>query len=164
MGDLYFFEQSTSKKQTLFFKMVKVETNVQAVYDEVRDDSNGTTWALITYSDDGKSVEVKEGNKGESYDDCLSKISDDTRCYIFLRVETGDELSKRAKFALLTFVGESVGALKKAKVSTDKADIKKVIQNFAYECLANDKSELKLADIESSVRKAGGANYGTGSR
>ena len=108
--------------------MVKVEASVQSAYDEVRDDKNSTTFALITYSDDGKSVQVLDGDKGESYDTCLARISDDMRCYVFLRVETGDELSKRAKFALLTFVGESVGALKKAKVSTDKADIKKVIQ------------------------------------
>lgn len=144
--------------------MVNVDASVQKAYDEVRDDKSSKTYALITYSDDGKSVLVKDGDTGDSYDACLSSINDDMRCYVFLRVETGDELSKRAKFALLTFVGENVGALKKAKVSTDKADIKKIIQNFAYECLANDKAELKLADIEAAVRKAGGANYGTGSR
>ena len=35
-------------------------------------------------------------------------------------------MSKRAKFALLTWIGPAVGALKKAKVSTDKAFVKEV--------------------------------------
>ena len=50
------------------------------------------------------------------------------RVYGYVRVETGDELSKRAKFAFITWIGESVPALKKAKVSTDKATVKSVIQ------------------------------------
>ena len=35
-------------------------------------------------------------------------------------------MSRRAKFAFLTWIGPSVGALKKAKVSTDKAFVKQV--------------------------------------
>lgn len=45
-------------------------------------------------------------------------LSDDKRLYGYVRIETGDELSKRAKFALVTWVGPSVSVLKKAKVST----------------------------------------------
>ncbi len=35
-------------------------------------------------------------------------------------------MSRRAKFAFITWIGPSVGALKKAKVSTDKAFVKAV--------------------------------------
>lgn len=67
------------------------------------------------------------------------------RVYGYVRVETGDELSKRAKFAFITWIGESVPALKKAKVSTDKATVKSVIQvsprskeiNFFYSLTVN---------------------------
>lgn len=51
---------------------------------------------------------------------------DDDRAYGYVRFETGDEMSRRAKFAFITWIGPSVGALKKAKVSTDKAFIKEV--------------------------------------
>ncbi len=57
----------------------------------------------------------------------LLSFAADERVYGFVRFETGDEMSKRAKFALITWVGASVGALKKAKVSTDKAFVKEVI-------------------------------------
>lgn len=46
--------------------------------------------------------------------------------YGFVRFETGDEMSRRAKFAFITWIGPSVGVLKKASVSTDKAFVKEV--------------------------------------
>ena len=42
--------------------------------------------------------------------------------------QTGDEMSKRAKFVLVTWVGPNVSVMKKAKMSTDKALMKDVIQ------------------------------------
>lgn len=54
--------------------------------------------------------------------------ADDERVYGFVRFETGDELSRRAKFALITWVGPKTSVLKKAKVSTDKAFVKEIIQ------------------------------------
>merc|ERR1712113_826485 len=123
------------------FKMTSIDSAaVSAAYEDVRADSSSTNFALFTYSDDGKMIECAK--TGENYEDALATITDSTRCYIFARVETGDEMSKRAKFALLTFVGESVSPLKKAKVSTDKAVVKGICKNFAYECLATDVSEL----------------------
>ena len=54
-------------------------------------------------------------------------ITDDGRNYIFVRFETGDEMSRRKKFALITWIGTAVTPLKKAKVSTDKAFVKEII-------------------------------------
>jgi len=52
---------------------------------------------------------------------------DDERLYGFIRVDTGDEMSKRVKFVLVTWVGVNVGALKRAKMSIDKSVVKTVI-------------------------------------
>jgi hypothetical protein len=49
------------------------------------------------------------------------------RLYAFVRLFTGDELSKRAKFAFVTWIGGSVGALKRAKVSIEKTLVKEVV-------------------------------------
>ena len=57
---------------------------------------------------------------------------DDTRLYGYVRVDCGDEMSKRAKFILVTWVGQDVGSLKKAKVSTDKAFVKQVCDVSTY--------------------------------
>lgn len=37
-----------------------------------------------------------------------------------MRFETGDEISHRAKFAFITWIGSKVDPLRRAKVSTDK--------------------------------------------
>ena len=42
--------------------------------------------------------------------------------------QTGDEMSKRAKFVLITWVGPDVSVMKKAKMSTDKALMKDIVQ------------------------------------
>lgn len=52
---------------------------------------------------------------------------DDNRVYGYVRFETGDEMSRRAKFAFITWIGPGVSPLKKAKVSTDKAFVKSII-------------------------------------
>lgn len=54
-------------------------------------------------------------------------LVDDEPRYGYVRVETGDEMSRRAKFALITWIGLSVKPLKRAKVSTDKTFIKQVM-------------------------------------
>ena len=98
---------------------------------------------------------------------------------------TGDELSKRAKFAFISWIGSSVGALKRAKVSIDKTLVKEVVtvifffinpkksffsfniwlflKNFAVELAASDINDLDETNIKALLIKAGGANYGTGS-
>lgn len=39
----------------------------------------------------------------------------------------GDEMSKRKKFIFLTWIGQDVGVIQRAKMSTDKAIIKDVL-------------------------------------
>ena len=48
--------------------------------------------------------------------------------YAYVRFETGDEMSRRKKFAFITWIGPSVSPLKKAKVSTDKAFVKAIVR------------------------------------
>jgi hypothetical protein len=46
--------------------------------------------------------------------------------------QMGDEMSKRQKFLFLTWVGPSVGVIKRAKMSTDKAMVKEIIVVSAH--------------------------------
>lgn len=127
-------------------------------YLDVRDDKSETNWAVYKYSD----KTIVHAASGTDYQEFRSHFTEGERVYGFVRIETGDELSIRAKFAFITWIGEGVGALQKAKVSTDKASVKQVVQNFAVEILANDPEELDFDHVKSVLVKAGGANYGTG--
>ena len=58
----------------------------------------------------------------------LQFVSEDDRAFAFARIIMGDELSKRAKFVLITWSGANVGGIKRAKMSTDKSLVKNVIR------------------------------------
>lgn len=131
---------------------------MEQAYLDVRDDKTDTNWAVFKYED--KTIVHTES--GSDYDEFQGSFQENDRAYGYVRIETGDELSKRAKFAFITWIGESVPALQKAKVSTDKSSVKQIIQSFAVEVLTSDKSELGYDHVKGLVVKAGGANYGTG--
>lgn len=131
---------------------------VSAAYEDVRNDATETSWALCKY--DEKRVVLSQ--TGTEYDEFLSNLQEDDRAYAYIRFQVGDELSKRSKFALVTWVGPGVSPLQKAKVSTDKAFVKQLFAQFQTEVLADDKIDLTREVIEERIRKAGGANYGTG--
>lgn len=48
--------------------------------------------------------------------------------FAFVRFTTGDAMSKRSKFALITWIGENVSGLQRAKTGTDKTLVKEVVQ------------------------------------
>ncbi|KAG7176837.1 Coactosin-like protein-like [Homarus americanus] len=84
--------------------------------------------------------------------------------YLYEFPQTGDEMSKRSKFLLVTWVGTEVSPIKKAKMSTDKALVKEILSNFAVELTLESSNELDHEAFLQELRKAGGANYGTGIR
>ena len=68
-------------------------------------------------------------------------------------------MSKRSKFVLCTWVGPNVSVMKKAKMSTDKALLKDIIQNLSVELLVESAAEFTLEHFKTEVDKAGGARY-----
>lgn len=129
-------------------------------YEEVRDDTSSVTWLLCKY--EGNNIALV--SKGENYEELINQLGDDERAFAFARITMGDELSKRAKFVLITWAGEGVATLKRAKMSTDKSLVKTVIRSFAAEIMASTRDEVALDVVKDTLQKAGGANYGTGVR
>lgn len=64
----------------------------------------------------------------EPYALLLLLVADDIRLFAFVRFTTGDAMSKRSKFALITWIGENVSGLQRAKTGTDKTLVKEVVQ------------------------------------
>lgn len=129
-----------------------------AAYNDVRNDDSETNWCCLLYQNN----KICLDSKGTDFEELISKFGDSDRAYAFLRIVTGDELSKRMKFVLIVWVGPNVTAIKKAKMSTDKASVKKIFTSFANEMMFEDISDVTLEYIKEETMKAGGANYGTG--
>jgi len=133
---------------------------VRSAYSDVRDDKSDVNWAVFKY--EGSQVVV--AGKGKAFDDFKALFADDERAFAYLRIQTGDEMSKRSKFLMLTFVGHEVSPIKKAKMSTDKALVKEILANFAVELTLEATHEVDEDAFIQELVKAGGANYGTGIR
>ena len=106
----------------------------------------------------GDNLELLGSGTG-GVDGAREHFKDEDVVYAYIRVTTGDEESKRAKFVLFTWVGPDVKILRKAKVSVHKADVKSVFSAFAVEWQASDEDGLDAEKLKETVVKAGGANY-----
>ncbi|KAK2190915.1 hypothetical protein NP493_65g07065 [Ridgeia piscesae] len=135
---------------------------VITAYQDVRDDKTDTTWAVFKYDDENR---INHESSGSDYDDFKVLFSDDERAFGFVRMTTGDEMSKRVKFVLVTWMGGNVrpGA-KKGKGGEGRGKDEGFFQNFAVEIQTSDLDELEYDYVLQELRKAGGANYGTGNR
>uniref|UniRef100_A0AAZ3PSQ3 Coactosin-like protein n=1 Tax=Oncorhynchus tshawytscha TaxID=74940 RepID=A0AAZ3PSQ3_ONCTS len=102
---------------------------------------------------------IVPAGQGTDYEEFKSQCTDDVRLFGFVRITTGDAMSKRAKFTLITWIGENVSGLQRAKISTDKTLVKDIVQNFAKEFMISDPRELEEDYIRTELKKAGGANY-----
>jgi hypothetical protein len=136
---------------------------VRAAYMDVRDDNSPTNWATFVHDDTGSRISLhKTGSGGlsELQQECLP----DNRLFAFLRVSTGDSLSKRAKFVFIQWAGSNVPMIKRARLATDRPIVKEVVKEFSVEMAANSQEELSEEKIMATVKKAMGANYDSGLR
>uniref|UniRef100_A0A8U7MUV2 Coactosin-like protein n=1 Tax=Corvus moneduloides TaxID=1196302 RepID=A0A8U7MUV2_CORMO len=124
-------------------------------YNLVRDDATEVNWVTFKYN----GSTIVPGDQGVDYETFKRKCTDDVRLFGFVRFTTGDAMSKRVKFALITWIGEDVSGLQRAKTGTDKTLVKEVVQNFAKEFVISDHKELDEDYIKNELKKAGGANY-----
>ena len=138
------------------------QDSIREVYDDVRADNTETEWGVFMFEDKGKKLSVKGSGKG--FDQFKDSFNEGDRGFGFCRINTGDEMSKRAKFVMVTWVGTSVSPLQRAKMSTDKSVVKQIIQSYAVDLQLEDPSEIDYDDFKRQVDKAGGANYGTGQK
>lgn len=66
--------------------------------------------------------------KGSDFSEFKDQFAENERAFGYIRVQCGDEMSKRQKFLFLTWVGPSVSVIQRAKMSTDKSLIKDIIK------------------------------------
>jgi len=126
-------------------------------YTDIRKDSSETNWVCFGYEGNTKIVLKGKGSGG--INEFTNSLTDDECAYGYLKVTTGDAESRRTKFVFVSWCGAGVGALKRAKMSVHKADIKKVLKDYAVEMHATTKDELEEEALMTKVKKAGGADY-----
>jgi len=134
--------------------------SIRQAYEDVRSDNSDTEWAVFKFEGNNLNVTAT----GKDFKDFKSAFTNDDRGFGYIRISTGDEMSKRAKFVFVTWVGPSVSVMKKAKMSTDKALMKDIIQNLSVELQLENHAEFSHDFFKGQVDRASGARYGTGER
>merc|ERR1712018_1123487 len=127
---------------------VDKEKVLEAYNDVMSDAKADINWAFFNYTDSKIGVKAK----GKEFADFKAHFTPDDRGFGYIKIITGDELSKRSKFVFCTWIGPNV------------ALVKDVIQNISVELQPESLNEVDAGYFETECRKAGGANYGTGKR
>lgn len=101
---------------------------IREAYEDIRSNLTDNEWAVFKF--DG--LKIVCSAKGTGFDEFCAEFADNERAFGYIRIQMGDEMSKRSKFLFLTWIGPEVGVMQRAKMSTDKSIIKDVI-NVSFE-------------------------------
>jgi hypothetical protein len=136
---------------------------ISNAYDAVRSDKEPTNWLLISYAAaTGNQLTLTQTGEGGIEE--MAKSLDDAQVqYGYVRVEyANDAESKRVKFVLVVWIGENTKVMRKARVSVESGDVKRVLSHHSIAVTASDRGELEEKDVVTRLRKAGGADYNGG--
>jgi len=136
---------------------------IQAAYDAVRSDKDETNWLIISYASavGDKLMLSSTGTGGLA--ELATKLDDSQAQYAYARVEyANDTESKRIKFVLIIWIGEGTKVMRKARVSIESGEVKRVLGHHSIQVDARDKGDLDEKEIVVRLRKAGGADYNGG--
>jgi len=134
-----------------------LSTCCEGYYNVVRDDSSDVNWVLLKHESNTKIRAEAVGTGGLS--EVIPHLNEKDTAFIYMRFQTGDAESKRAKFVLFSWCGPRAPIMRKAKMSVHKGDVKQIFSSSALEIQASEVSDLDEAAVRASLIKAGGANY-----
>ncbi|CEJ82426.1 Putative ADF-like domain-containing protein [[Torrubiella] hemipterigena] len=137
--------------------------DIATAYDDVRNDKKELNWLLISYAGaTGNQLSLTSTGKGGLAE--MKEALDDSQVqYGYVRIEyANDAESTRVKFALIVWIGENTKVMRKARVSVESGEVKRVLSHHSVAITAGDKSELDEKELVTRLRKAGGADYNGG--
>ncbi|KAI9902345.1 hypothetical protein N3K66_001697 [Trichothecium roseum] len=137
--------------------------DIAAAYDAVRSDKDETNWLLISYAGPtGNKLSLSRTGSG-GIEELAGHLDDGEVQYGYVRVEyANDKESRRVKFALVVWIGEGTKVMRKARVSIESGEVKRVLAHHSIAIAASDRAELDEGDVVTRLRKVGGADYNGG--
>lgn len=136
---------------------------ILAAYDAVRDDKDPINYLIISYASPSSSNLTLTATGTGGLEELSSKLDDSQAQYVYARIEyANDTESKRVKFVLIIWIGENTKVMRKARVSIESGEVKRVLGHHSIQVDARDKGDLDEKEIVVRLRKAGGADYNGG--
>ena len=120
---------------------------IRALIQDVRDNGNPTMWCLAKL-DANLQLEAVGSGSGK-VDELAAKLTADTAYYGLVRTTETIDSTVNVKFCFLSYLGESVGPVKKGKITTFKGTLESVFHPYHVELLnCTSPSEVTMAAIE----------------
>ena len=136
---------------------------ISSAYQKVRDDNSEENWLLLSYASATSNTLTLTSTGTGGLSELTTKFDDSQAQYGYVRIEyANDTESKRVKFVLVIWIGEKTKVMRKARVSIESGEVKKVLGHHSIQVDARDRGDLDKADIVKRLRKAGGADYNGG--
>ncbi|OAA53211.1 ADF-like domain-containing protein [Cordyceps fumosorosea ARSEF 2679] len=137
--------------------------DIAAAYAAVRSDKDATNWLLISYpSAVGNQLTLTATGTGGLAELAQSLDAAEVQ-YGYVRVEyANDAESTRVKFVLVVWIGEGARVMRRARVSVESGDVKRVLAHHSVAVTASDVGELGEGEMVARLRRAGGADYNGG--
>ena len=135
---------------------------IREAYDDVRNDSTETNWMLITYEEGNNKKWCLAGKGSGGLEELKEAIGPNFLGYGYLRVTSGDEMSKRAKFVFIKYLSKGLKMNIKAQMNLHRGDVEKVLNQISVSIEAESLDDLAEDEVLARIHKAGGAHYDGG--
>jgi len=136
---------------------------ITAAYEAVRSDTSPENYLLLSYSSPTSSTLSLTTTGTGGLDELSTHLDDSQAQYAYVRIEyANDTESKRVKFVLIIWIGENTKVMRKARVSIESGEVKRVLGHHSIQVDARDRGDLDEGEIVKRLRKAGGADYNGG--
>lgn len=134
---------------------------IDTTWNDVCNDG-GINWMALNYVEKKKLGVKASGTGGLS--ELSDQFEDDQVMFGFLRVAAEDRkavTSSRSKTALITWIGPSVGIMKKANVGPQRQELINKLQGIQFFVAASEKADIDMMHLASELLRSGGAHKPT---
>ena len=136
---------------------------IEETWNQVADMKEDTNWMALNYVDGKKKIGVKaSGNGGLA--ELSEQFDDDEVTFGFLRIAAEDRkavTSARSKTAMITWIGENVGVVKKAKAGPQRQEVINKLNGIQFFIAASEKADIDKMHLASELLRSGGAHKPT---
>jgi len=140
--------------------MVEVGSDVLDAWNDLKNDHTPTSWVLFGYDETGKNVVLH--SKGEDgIHGFKASLAEDKIYFGGFRLTAVDADSRRAKFVYITWVGERVAPLKRAKVSGHKPILVSKLTGIHVEFHATEPRDFDEDIVKDKILASCGAHKPT---
>ena len=140
-------------------KQIDIPAELQQRIADVRDNSTPTDWVLASLSAESEGAAALRvvGSGSSGVNELRERLTQDNIFYGLIRTTETIDQTVAVKFVLISFIGEAIGVMRKALVSTLRGDITAAFDPFHCELLnVSAQEEVSEAAIAAQL----GSHYG----